>query len=187
MTTAMKAAPGSTAADWKRFVIVALCVLTLLSLLFVTQLNAVDRKTDEAVSFTGFDFLLGNTPAAGKSAGSPHPMVIGAILFALIGIVVALFAPDKFVYSIVSGLFLAVTVFMFRFDITYQAKGEFGLVKDSLVFTIGWMAAMGLSVLNLIVVVWPRPGPTPTFAPVMPCLLPGISSSRISKNTGQYT
>ena len=160
MSTANKAAPAGSAADWKRLVIIALCALTLLSLLFATQLNAVDRKTDEALSLTGFDFLRGNTPVAGKSAGVPHPMVISAILFTLMGIGVALFAPDKFVYSIVSAIFLLLSVFMFRFDITYQAKTEFGLDKNSLVFTFGWMAAMGLSVVNLVMVIWRKTGRT---------------------------
>ena len=126
MTTDIKTAPVRSAADWKRFVIIGLCALTLLSLLFMTQLNAVDRKTDAALSLTGLDFLRGNT--AGKSAGSCHPMVICAILFSVMGIAVAWFAPDKFVYSIVSAIFLLVSVFMFRFDITYQAKAEFGFI-----------------------------------------------------------
>ena len=67
MTTVIKTAPIRSGVDWKRFAIVGLCALTLLILLFTTQLNAVDRKTDEALSLTGLDFLLGNT--AGKSAG----------------------------------------------------------------------------------------------------------------------
>ena len=158
MTTAIKTAPIRAGADWKRFAIVGLCALTLLVLLFTTQLNAVDRKTDEALSLTGLDFLQGNT--AGKSAGVCHPMVIAAILFAVMGIAAAWFSPDKFVYSIVSALFLMVSVFMFRFDIMYQAKGEFGLDKDSLVFTAGWMAAMGLSIINLGMVIWRKTGRT---------------------------
>ena len=80
MTVATKAAVPAAGADWKRFLIIVLCALTLLSLLFVTQLDAVNRKTDEAMTLTGLDFLLGKTP--GKSEGSPHPMIIGAILFA---------------------------------------------------------------------------------------------------------
>lgn len=158
MTTVIKTAPIRSGVDWKRFAIVGLCALTLLILLFTTQLNAVDRKTDEALSLTGLDFLLGNT--AGKSAGVCHPMIIAAILFAVMGMATAWFAPDKFVYSIVSALFLMVSVFMFRFDITYQAKGEFGLEKDSLVFTVGWMLAMGVAVINFIMVIWRKTGRT---------------------------
>ncbi len=158
MTTAIKTAQVRAGVDWKRFAIIGLCALTLLVLLFTTQLNAVDRKTDEALNLTGLDFLLGKT--GGKSAGSCHPMVIAAILFAVMGIASAWFAPDKFVYSIVSAIFLAVSVFMFRFDIMYQAKAEFGLDKDSLVFTAGWMGAMGLSIINLGMVIWRKTGRT---------------------------
>lgn len=158
MTTAAKTAAPTMQADWKRILIIALCALTLLSLLCITQVNAVNRKTDEPMILTGFDFLLGRTP--GKSEGVPHPMIIGAILFGVMGIAMAWFRPDKFVYSIVSALFLAVCVFMFRFDVTYQAKPEFGMDKDNVVFTFGWMLAMGLSVLNLIAVIWRKRGRT---------------------------
>ena len=158
MTTAIKATPVPAGVDWKRFAVIGLCALTLVVLLFTTQLNAVDRKTGEALSLTGLDFLQGNT--AGKSAGSCHPMIIAAILFTVMGIAAAWFAPDKFVYSIVGAIFLAVSVFMFRFDVTYQAKGEFGLDKDSLFFTAGWMAAMGLSIINLGMVIWRKTGRT---------------------------
>jgi len=158
MTVAAKPAPLGSKADWKRILIIVLCALTLLSLLLMTQLNAVNRKTDEVLNLTGLDFLRGNTP--GKSEGTPHPMIIGAIIFALMGILVAWFSPDKFVYSIVSAIFLIVSVFLFRFDVTYQAKGEFGLDKDSLVFTLGWMLAMGFSAVNLVVVIWRKTGRT---------------------------
>ncbi len=152
MTAKSAAAPKKAGSDWKRFLIILLCVMTLLSLLFMTQLNAVNRKTEEALTLTGLDFLQGKTP--GKSEGSPHPMIIAALIFGLMGIAAAIFSPDKFIYSIVGAIFLALSVFMFRFDVTYQAKGEFGLDKDSLVFTIGWMTAMGLAILNLGSVIW---------------------------------
>ena len=158
MTTAVKAAPIRAEVDWKRLLIIALCALTLLCLLFIPQLTAEDKSSGEALSLTGWDFLMGNT--SGKSAGTPHPMVISAIIFTLMGIAVAWFNPDKFVYSIVSAIFLAVSVFMFRFDITYQSKVEFGFAKDSLVFSAGWMIAMGLAVLNLITVIWRKMGRT---------------------------
>ena len=158
MTAVTRTAPARTVTDWKRFLIIGLCVLTLLTLLFSTQLNAVNRKTDESLSFTGLDFLMGRTP--GKSEGTPHPMIIAAILFALMGIAAAAFFPDSFIYSIVGAVFLAVSVFMFRFDITYQAKGEFGLEKDSLVFTIGWATAMLFAVINLACVIWRKTGRT---------------------------
>ena len=117
MVAARKTDPAK-AADWKRVLIIVLCALTLASTLFLIQLNAVDRKTDEALSLTGLDFLTGNTP--GKSAGVPHPMMIAAIVFAAWGVATALFKPDKFFYSIISAIFLIVAVFMFRFDITYE-------------------------------------------------------------------
>ena len=119
MVAARKAVPAK-AADWKRVLIIVLCALTLASMLFLVQLNAVDRKTDEALHLTGLDFLTGSTP--GKSAGVPHPMMIAAIVFAAWGVATAIFMPDKFVYSIISAIFLAVAVFMLRFDVTYQAK-----------------------------------------------------------------
>ena len=158
MTTAVKAAPIRAEVDWKRLLIIALCALTLLCLLFIPQLTAEDKSSGEALSLTGWDFLMGNT--SGKSAGTPHPMVISTIIFTLMGIAAAWFNPDKFVYSIVSAIFLAVSVFMFRFDITYQSKVEFGFAKDSLVFSAGWMIAMGLAVLNLITVIWRKMGRT---------------------------
>ena len=147
MTAVTRTAPARTVTDWKRFLIIGLCALTLLTLLFTTQLDAVNRKTDEALSLSGLDFLMGRTP--GKSEGTPHPMLISALVFALMCIAAAAFAPDNFIYSIIGAIFLAVSVFMFRFDVTYQAKGEFGLDKDSLVFTIGWVTAMVLAIINL--------------------------------------
>ena len=152
MTAAKTTRSSPAGSDWKRIAIIVLCAMTLLTLIFLPQLNAVNRKTDEALTLSGLDFLRGNTP--GKSEGSMHPMIIGAIIFGLMGLLVALFRPDKFLYSIVSAIFLIVSVFMFRFDVTYQAKGEFGLDATSLAFTVGWMIAMGLSVVNLIVVIW---------------------------------
>ena len=151
MVAARKTDPAK-AADWKRVLIIVLCALTLASTLFLIQLNAVDRKTDEALSLTGLDFLTGNTP--GKSAGVPHPMMIAAIVFAAWGVATALFMPDKFLYSTISAIFLIVAVFMFRFDVTYQAKGEFGLDKDALSFAFGWTLALVLAILNLAVVIW---------------------------------
>ncbi len=158
MTAVTRTAPARTVTDWKRFLIIGLCALTLLTLLFTTQLDAVNRKTDEALSLSGLDFLMGRTP--GKSEGTPHPMLISALVFALMCIAAAAFAPDNFIYSIIGAIFLAVSVFMFRFDVTYQAKGEFGLDKDSLVFTIGWVTAMVLAIINLGCVIWRKTGRT---------------------------
>ena len=75
-------------------------------------------------------------------------------------------------------IFLALSVFMFRFDVTYQAKGEFGLDKDSLVFTIGWVTAMVLAIINLGCVIW-RKTATCGTAPAAdtPCWRPGSSRS----------
>ena len=122
MTAAAKPTPGLGMSDWKRVLIIVLCIATLLSCLFLVQVNAVQRKTEEAQALTGFDFLLGHT--TGKSEGSPHPLVIAVILFAVWGICTAAFMPDKFLYSILSAIFLMAAVFLLRFDITYQAKGE---------------------------------------------------------------
>ena len=152
MVAARKAVPAKAASDWKRVLIIVLCALTLASMLFLVQLNAVDRKTDEALSLTGLDFLTGNTP--GKSAGVPHPMMIAAIIFAAWGVATAIFMPDKFLYSIVSAIFLIAAVFMLRFDVTYQAKAEFGLDKDALSFAFGWIIAMILAIANLAAVIW---------------------------------
>ena len=96
--------------------------------------------------------LMGAT--GGKSAGVPHPLAIGAIVFGIYGLASALFMPDKFLHSIISSIFLAVCIAMLRFDITYQAKSEFALDADMLNFGAGWYVGLVLAVLNIAVVIY---------------------------------
>ena len=108
--------PELGAADWKSSLIVALYILTVLALC-LTLVNGQHYKTEEARVLNGVDFLMGHTE--GKSEGSPHPLLIGALVFCVLGVYSALFKSDKFLYSILCSLFLVACVAMFRFDVTY--------------------------------------------------------------------
>lgn len=142
---------GQAVSDWKKYLIAALCVLTLATLC-LTIVSGQNYKTEEASVYSGIDLLLGRTE--GKSAGVPHPLMIGAIIFGVWGICTALFAPDRFLYSIISSTFLSVCVAMLRFDITYQAKAEFGLNADLLSFGAAWYISLIFAILSLVVVIW---------------------------------
>lgn len=145
--------PGLGTTDWKKYLIVALFILTALAMC-LTLVNGQHYRTDEARVLSGVDFITGRTE--GKSEGTPHPLLIGALAFCVLGVYCTLFRADKFLYSILCSLFLAACVAMFRFDVTYQAKTEFGLNEDMLSFGVGWYASMILSVVNLAVVIWRR-------------------------------
>ena len=153
MTVASRPASTVRAAtsDWKRFLIIALLLLAMLCMC-LTVVNGQHYKTAEPQILSGVDLLMGNTE--GKSAGTPHPLVIGTLICGIWGLVIALVAPDKFLHSILSAIFLVICVALLRFDITYQAKAEFGLDADALGFGIGWYAAMIISIINLVVVIW---------------------------------
>ena len=137
--------------DKLRFVIAALCLLTMASL-FLTLVSGQHYKTEEPIVLSGIDMLMGAT--GGKSAGVPHPLAIGTIVFGIYGLASALFMPDKFLHSIISSIFLAVCIAMLRFDITYQAKAEFALDADMLNFGAGWYVGLVLAVLNIAVVIY---------------------------------
>ncbi|MGN0742905.1 MAG: hypothetical protein ACI4L8_09650, partial [Candidatus Fimadaptatus sp.] len=88
----------------------------------LTVVNGQHYKTAEPQILSGVDLLMGNTE--GKSAGTPHPLVIGTLICGIWGLLTALVAPDKFLHSILSAIFLVICVALLRFDITYQAKAE---------------------------------------------------------------
>lgn len=153
MTVAAKGnvKPGPAVNDWKKYLIAALCLIALAALC-LTVVSGQHYKTEEARVYSGIDLLMGRTE--GKSEGTPHPLMLGALIFGVWGICTALFAPDKFLYSIVSSVFLSVCVVLLRFDITYQAKPEFGLAADALSFGIGWYISLISAILSLAVVIW---------------------------------
>ena len=117
----------------------------------MTLVTGQHYKTEEPVVLSGIDMLMGATQ--GKSAGVPHPLVIGTLIFGIYGMASALFMPDKFIHSIISSLFMAVCIAMLRFDITFQAKAEFALNADALSFGAGWYVGLVLAVLNIGVVI----------------------------------
>lgn len=153
MTIAAKPGNKTSAAtgDWKRYLIIAMYVLTLAAMC-LTLVSGQNYKTGEPRILSGIDCLTGRTE--GKSAGVPHPMIVGAMLFGALGILLSIIKPDKFLYSMLCSLFLGVCIAMFRFDITYQAKPEFGLDKNALTFGMGWHLSIILSVLNLALIIW---------------------------------
>lgn len=153
MTVAAKGntRPGTAVNDWMKYLIAALCILALAALC-LTVVSGQHYKTEEARIYSGIDLLLGRTD--GKSAGTPHPLMLGALIFGVWGVVNALFSADKFLYSIISSIFLAVCVAMLRFDITYQAKAEFGLAADTLSFGAGWYISLICAIASLVAVIW---------------------------------
>ena len=95
MTVAAKGnvKPGPAVNDWKKYLIAALCLIALAALC-LTVVSGQHYKTEEARVYSGIDLLMGRTE--GKSEGTPHPLMLGALIFGVWGRCTALFAPDKF-------------------------------------------------------------------------------------------
>ena len=75
-----------------RRLLMALLCLVALGLLFTSYTQGIHRRSDEAVSFTGIDFLLGMPE--GRSAGSPHPMLLGSTAALVLALVMLIAKPD---------------------------------------------------------------------------------------------
>ncbi|MGI6173566.1 MAG: ABC transporter permease [Christensenellales bacterium] len=151
MTVATAKEANRASSDLKKYLIALLSLLTL-ACLFLTFISGVHYKTEEPQILSGIDFLLGRT--AGKSGGTPHPLIVGVLIFGAWSVLNALIQPDKFLYSIISSVFLIVSIAMFRFDVVYQAKSEFALDASAVGIGIGWALALALAICNFAAIIW---------------------------------
>lgn len=124
-----------------RRLLMALLCLVALGLLFTSYAQGVHRRSDEAVNFTGIDFLLGRPE--GRSAGSPHPMLLGSTVALVLALVMLIVKPDKRFWPVLLLLVASGCLLMFRFDVCYSAKNEFSMDEDSLSFGVGWILSVG--------------------------------------------
>ena len=83
MTVAAKGnvKPGPAVNNWKKYLIAALCL---------TVVSGQHYKTEEARVYSGIDLLMGRTE--GKSAGTPHPLMLGALIFGVCHILTFVFS-----------------------------------------------------------------------------------------------
>ena len=84
MTVAAKGnvKPGPAVNDWKKYLIAALCLIALAALC-LTVVSGQHYKTEEARVYSGLDLVMGRTE--GKSEGTPHPLMLGALIFGVWG------------------------------------------------------------------------------------------------------
>lgn len=91
MTVAAKGnvKPGPAVNDWKKYLIAALCLIALTALC-LTVVSGQHYKTEEARVYSGIDLLMGRTE--GKSEGTPHPLILGALIFGVCHILTFVFS-----------------------------------------------------------------------------------------------
>ncbi len=151
MTTAARPMSSPRQIDWKRIVIIVLCVVALLSLL-LSYASGISSATEESVTYSGMDFLSGAPD--GKSHSSPHPMLLGAFVALALTAILMLFNKGKSFIPVLFMLLTTLFMVVFRVDVYYQSKVEFGMLQDGLRFGIGYAIGAAAPLAAFMFSIW---------------------------------
>lgn len=131
-----------------RFALAALCLLMVCSL-FIQYVSAVDYKTGDALGYSGMEMLAGMT--GGRSAGTPHPMLVLALIACAALLAASVLNPTSaFPFILASAAGLAALV-MFRLDTLYSERREFLFEEGVTAFRLGWYLGTACMLAALII------------------------------------